>query len=116
MNKSKSNIQSKSSSGLSQIQLPKNGEELLCALKKYFQPWKRLYLVEGILQKHGLQPFVEILNIPIEGNSRDSQSYHNPLFRALAIQSFSYIQTLAEKEKIASLKSVFSRNLLSILQ
>ena len=116
MNKSKSNIQSKSSSGLSQIQLPKNGPELLCALKKYFQPWKRLYLVEGILQKHGLQPFVDILNIPIEGNSSDFQSYHNPLFRALAIQSFSYIQTLAEKEKIASLKSVFSRNLLSILQ
>mgnify|MGYP001049037904 FL=1 len=95
---------------------PKNGPELLFALKKYFQPWKRLYLVEGTLQKHGLQPFVDILNIPIEGNSSDFQSYHNPLFRALAIQSFSYIQTLAEKEKIASLKSVFSRNLLSILQ
>ena len=95
---------------------PKNGQELLCALKEYVQPWIRLYLVEGTLQKHGPQPFVEILNIPKEGNSRDFQPYHNPLFRALAIQSFSYIQTLGDKEQIASLKSVFSKNLLSILQ
>ena len=59
---------------------------------------------------------MEILNIPTEGNLRDFQSYHNPLFRALAIQSFSYIQTLGEKERIASLKSVFCENLLSLLQ
>ncbi|MGL5064907.1 MAG: hypothetical protein ACRC62_33440 [Microcoleus sp.] len=99
-----------------------SGTALTFYLGKCNQPWQRISTVEGILQQCGIDPFVEVLDVPKSGILGEDileaarKPHQNLLFRALAIQAIGKVRDLQLKSEIADGISDFSKNLLSVLE
>lgn len=101
----------------------RSGSELIIALTQdRDQPWQQLNTINATLQNSGIEPFVEILDIPKDDLLEEDiplsarRVHTTPLFYALAIKAFIEISASSEKCEIASCRNKFSKNLLQVLE
>jgi hypothetical protein len=87
-----------------------NRAELLVSLAKASQAWEKINLIEQTVKKCGLDPFIEMLDIPHQGilgedvSHNERHAYPDSLVKALALQGLGKSPNLEGKSQIAALR------------